>query len=83
MTDTLPQTALQPFLDNETVVLRAPAQAWSSPDGTMGRAPIHGVYLGDLRILAGLTLTVDGAVPEPIATVPIGASAVRFEALLR
>jgi glycogen debranching enzyme len=83
MTDTLPQTALQPFLDSETVVLRAPAQAWSSPDGTMGRAPIHGVYLGDLRILAGLALTVDGAVPEPIATVPIGASAVRFESLLR
>ncbi|RKR76202.1 glycogen debranching N-terminal domain-containing protein [Frondihabitans australicus] len=83
MTDTLTPTALQPFLDAETVVLRAPAQAWSAPDGSMGAAAIHGVYLGDLRILADLSLTVDGAEPEPIATVPIGASTVRFESLLR
>ncbi|BDZ48086.1 amylo-alpha-1,6-glucosidase [Frondihabitans sucicola] len=83
MTDTLPQTALQPFLDAETVVLRAPAQAWSASDGTMGAAAIHGVYLGDVRLLSGLTLEVGGAVPEPIATVPLGASAVRFESLLR
>jgi hypothetical protein len=83
MTDTLPAVALQPFLDAETVVFRAPAQAWSASDGTMGAAAIHGVYLGDLRILSALSATVDDAVPEPIATVPLGASAVRFEGLLR
>ncbi|AMM19119.1 amylo-alpha-1,6-glucosidase [Frondihabitans sp. PAMC 28766] len=83
MTDTLPATALQPFLDAETVVLRAPAQAWSASDGTMGGAAIHGVYLGDVRIASALSLTVGGDEPEPIATVPIDASTVRFESLLR
>lgn len=83
MTDTLTPTALQPFLDAETVVLRAPVQAWSAADGAMGAAPIHGVYLGDVRVVAGLRLEVGGDTPEPIATVPVGASAVRFESLLR
>ena len=83
MTDTLPQTALQPLLDGETVVLRAPAQAWSASDGSMGGAAIHGVYLGDLRVLSGLSVDVGGAVPETIATVPLSASAVRFESLVR
>ncbi|ROQ39887.1 amylo-alpha-1,6-glucosidase [Frondihabitans sp. PhB188] len=83
MTDTLTETRLQPFLDAETVVLRAPSQAWSDAAGSMGAAAIHGVYLGDVRLISGLSLTVNGVSPEHIATVPLGASAVRFEGLLR
>ncbi|ARC58136.1 hypothetical protein AS850_13715 [Frondihabitans sp. 762G35] len=83
MTDTLPYTALQPFLDQQTVVLRAPAQAWSADDGEMGGAAIHGIYLGDVRLVSALRLTVGGAEPEHIQTVPLSASSVRFESLLR
>ncbi|MBP1240646.1 hypothetical protein ABID92_003054 [Frigoribacterium sp. PvP120] len=74
---------LQPFLAAETVVLRAPAQAWSSDDGTMGRAAVHGFYLGDVRLVDELTLTVDGRVPETVATVAVDASTLRVESLLR
>lgn len=78
-----PTPGLQPFLAAETVVLRAPVQAWSAADGSMGAATIHGVYLGDVRLVAGHGVTVDGLVPEHVATVPLGASSVRFESLLR
>lgn len=81
--DTAPTAFRQPLPAGETVVLRAPAQAWSAADGRMGAAPIHGVYLGDTRLVSTASATVDGAVAEHIATVPLGASSVRFESLLR
>jgi glycogen debranching enzyme len=74
---------LQPLLHTETVVLRAPTQAWSASDGSMGGAPIHGLYLSDVRILSGLRVLVGGVVGEPIATVPDGADAASFVALAR
>ena len=74
---------VQPLLHGETVVLRAPAQAWSSPDGSMGSAPIHGLYLSDVRIVSALGITIGGRAGEPIATVPDGADAVAFVALAR
>ena len=73
----------QPLLDHEMVVLRAPTQAWSAPDGTMGSNPIHGVYFGDVRVISGHAITVDGATPEHIATHPDGASTVVLVSLLR
>ncbi|GAA4664554.1 glycogen debranching N-terminal domain-containing protein [Frondihabitans cladoniiphilus] len=78
-----PEPLLQPLLDQETVVLRAPVQVWSASDGTLGGAPIHGIYSGDLRLVAGLGLTVGGVHPELIATVPVDASTARFESLAR
>ncbi len=74
---------VQPLLHNEVIVLRAPSQAWSAPDGSMGSAPIHGVYRSDVRVVSGLTVTIGGLPGEHIATVPNGADSVAFIALLR
>ncbi|WP_114558736.1 glycogen debranching N-terminal domain-containing protein [Desertihabitans aurantiacus] len=78
-------TPRQPFLHDQLVVLRAPSQVWSSATGEVGRAehPVQGVWLGDTRYLRALWLRVDGIAPEHVATVPLTASAVRFEGLLR
>jgi hypothetical protein len=76
-------TPRQPLLHDEVVVLRAPAQAWSSPDGSMGSRAIHGVYLGDTRIVSTLSVTIGGEPGEHIATVEDAADAVRFVSLLR
>ena len=73
----------QPLLHDQLVVLRAPTQAWSARDGSMGSNPLHGVYLGDVRVIASHALTVDGATPEHIATSPLGASAVHLASMLR
>ena len=74
---------LQPFLAAETVVLKAPAQAWSDATGAMGAAAIHGVWAGDTRVLRGHRVEVRGSRVETIAAVPLGASSIRFESLLR
>jgi hypothetical protein len=74
---------LQPLLHDETVVLRAPAQAWSSASGEMGAAAIDGFYVSDVRILSVLAVSYGGAAGELIATVPAGADSVSFVALLR
>jgi glycogen debranching enzyme len=74
---------LQPLLHEAVVALRAPVQAWSAPDGSMGSAPIHGVYLGDTRVLTDLALTLDGQPGEHLVTTIAGASTVRFDALFR
>lgn len=76
-------TVFQPLLSAETVVLRAPVQAWSDHAGAMGASPIHGVWTGDTRVLRSHTLSVDGTAVEHIATVAPDASTVRFEYLLR
>ena len=39
----------QPLLNDAVVALRAPTQVWSATSGDLGRAPIHGVYHGDMR----------------------------------
>jgi glycogen debranching enzyme len=74
---------LQPLLQGETIVLRAPVQAWSGASGAMGAKPIHGVYLSDTRILRSLTVTFDGLGAEAIATVPRGPDSVEFVGVLR
>ena len=74
---------LQPLLDAETVILRAPAQAWSSPSGAMGERPIHGAYLSDTRFLSHVAVRFDGHTAETIATEPHGAGSVEFVGVLR
>lgn len=78
---------LQPLLHSATVVLRAPVQAWSSAAGSMGEAPIHGLYLADTRIVSALSVSIGGARDaqrsELIATVTSGADSVSFVALER
>jgi glycogen debranching enzyme len=74
---------LQPFLQDETIVLRAPVQAWSGASGAMGDEPIDGVYLSDTRVLRSLAVTFDGRGAETIATVPRGADSAEFVGVLR
>jgi len=76
-------TPLQPLLHDETVILRAPAQAWSARDGAIGSRAIHGIYLSDVRILSTVVVTIGGLPGEHIATVPRGADSVSFISLLR
>ncbi|HEX4444952.1 MAG TPA: glycogen debranching N-terminal domain-containing protein [Galbitalea sp.] len=76
-------TSVQPLLANETVVLRAPVQAWSSANGSMGTRPVHGAYVSDTRFLSRLGVTFDGKPAEHIATVPRGADGVDFVGILR
>ena len=81
--DALMSHPVQPLLHAETVVLKAPTQAWSAGDGSMGSSPIHGLYLSDVRILSGLNVLIGGLPSEPIATVPDGADAAAFLAVAR
>ena len=73
----------QPLLNDALTVLRAPTQAWSAADGAMGSAPIHGIYLADVRLVRGLAITVGGATPEHIATDSGTADRSRIQYLLR
>ena len=78
-----PSTGMQPLLHGGLVALRAPSQIWFRSDGGLGEAPIDGYYLGDVRLLDRLVLTVDGRVGEHIATQVLGADGVRFTLLYR
>ena len=77
------EQALQPFLSEATIVLRAPTQAWSSRTGAIGDSPIDGVYFSDTRIVQALEVRFDGHRPEHIATVPQAADTVDFVSVLR
>ena len=74
---------LQPLLHDQTVILRAPTQAWSSPTGAIGERAIQGIYVSDVRVVSSLSVTFDGEPGEPIATIPRGADSVAFVSLLR
>ena len=62
----------QPFLHDLTILVAAPSQVFSREDGDIGRADgpvgVEGLWHADLRVLSGLTRTVDGRPPEHIAT---------------
>ena len=78
---------LQPFLHDLEVVLRAPTQAWSAPDGQIrpsapGRATGQGVLHSDVRVLSEAVLTVGGTEAEPAGTTR-GRGTVTFLALPR
>ncbi|WP_374009394.1 glycogen debranching N-terminal domain-containing protein [Leifsonia sp. LS-T14] len=82
---------LQPLLHDSTVVLTAPSQAWSAPDGqidgrtagSLGGRGIHGFHHSDLRVLDRILLTVGGAAPEHIATAGPDAATATFTSLAR
>ena len=75
--------ARQPLLHLETIVLRAPTQAWSAADGSIGEQPIHGLYFSDVRIVAQQHITVEGEPLEHIAAVPRGSDSTTFVSLAR
>jgi len=74
---------LQPLLHDSVVVLSAPSQAWSAPDGRIDGHGIHGFYHSDLRVLDRILLTVGGAEPEHIATSGSSAAEAVFTSLAR
>jgi glycogen debranching enzyme len=74
---------VQPLLHEETVVLRAPTQAWSSRDGSIGSQPIHGIYHSDVRVVSQQIVLVNGEPPQHLATVPHSASSVTFVSIAR
>jgi glycogen debranching enzyme len=61
-----PTAPLQPLLDAAVIVLEAPTQVWSDDAGSMGSAPIHGIYHGDVRQVRALETTVDATTLESI-----------------
>jgi hypothetical protein len=73
----------QPLLHNSLIALQAPAQFWSSPDGSVGAASMDGAYLGDTRVLSGLTMTVDGSPGEHLIATQLAAGTIRFDTLFR
>ncbi len=75
--------ARQPLLHDALTVLRAPMQVWSSPSGAIGDAPIHGIYLSDVRLVRGLSVTVDGHTPEHVSTGSPSADRALLQHLLR
>jgi glycogen debranching enzyme len=75
--------SLQPLLNDELVVLRAPTQAWSSSTGAMGTASIHGVYVSDVRVIRALRVTIGDRDAEHLSTGIRTADSVRIESLLR
>ncbi|MCJ1697630.1 amylo-alpha-1,6-glucosidase [Rathayibacter caricis] len=76
-------TPLQPLLHEAVVLLRAPSQLWCDETGELGAQPIHGLYHGDVRVLAAASLLVGGLPLEPIAAGRDGASSARFTGLAR
>jgi glycogen debranching enzyme len=76
-------TPLQPLLHDRLVVLRAPAQAWSANDGSIGGAAIDGIYVSDVRIVSQFEISIDGVRGEHVATSSPSAHASHFVALHR
>lgn len=74
---------LQPLLHDSVVVLTAPTQAWSAPDGEIDGHGIHGFYHSDLRVLDLARLTLSGTRLEHIATATPDAATAVFTALAR
>ncbi len=74
---------LQPLIHESTVVLRAPMQAWSATDGTIGTRPIDGVYFSDVRVLSALSVTVNELPLEHVATAVRSADSVTFVSVVR
>jgi glycogen debranching enzyme len=59
----------QPFLHDLSCLLAAPMQAWTTADGSIALdAGAQGVYLGDMRIVRGLSMQTDGWSVAHLAT---------------
>lgn len=80
---TTPLQALQPLLNEATIVFRAPTQAWSASHGELGAAAIDGVYHGDVRHIRAIALACADSAIEWISAAPDGADRIVFGGLLR
>ena len=80
----------QPFLHNQSIVLQAPVQCWSRPDGQVvgpppseRRSNAQGVFCGDDRVVSTLVLEVTGRVLDHIATDEPGGPHACYEYVVR
>jgi glycogen debranching enzyme len=74
--------ARQPALNDLVTAISAPTQAWLSRDGEM-RAGAEGLYHGDVRVLSGFVVTVDGEAPLTLAVDTRAASRAVFTGVAR
>ena len=79
---------LQPFLHDLVSQVAAPTQVWSARDGQVvppadGAAGVVGLLHGDVRLLSGIEVTVDGDPGVPVAHRPQADGSVVFTSLLR
>ncbi|WP_165063266.1 glycogen debranching N-terminal domain-containing protein [Marisediminicola senii] len=74
---------LQPLIHDQSIVLKAPTQAWSAADGSIGSSAIHGIYFSDVRLVHAASVTVGNRDGERIATIPGGAESVTIVSLQR
>ena len=79
---------LQPFLHDLVSQVAAPTQVWSTPDGqvvprTDDAAGVLGLLHGDVRLLSGIEVTVDGDPGVPVAHRDHEDGRVVFTSLLR
>lgn len=72
----------QPFLHRLVCLPKAPLQWWSTPEGEASGRGVEGIYCGDDRVIAGLTLAVTSHEAEPIGQVVEGSRG-RFTTVLR
>ena len=71
----------QPYLHDLYAAIGAPTQAWTAADGDIHPGTgAQGCYHGDVRILSGLILTVDGQRPVPLTTGAHGPDRIEFVA---
>ncbi len=62
-----PAAERQPWVHDLVVVLAAPSQVWSSPDGQMRGDGVQGFLHGDRRLLRQALVTLDGHEPTHLA----------------
>ena len=79
---------LQPFLHDLVSQVAAPTQVWSTADGqvrprTDGAAGVLGLLHGDVRVLSGIEVAVDGDPGVPVAHRRQADGSVVFTSLLR
>lgn len=79
----------QPFLNAQSIVLQAPIQCWSRPDGQVVApdAPhttiAQGIFCGDDRTVSRLVLSASGRDLEHIATTECGGAQARYDYVVR
>ena len=80
----------QPFLHDQSIVLQAPIQCWSRPDGQIVAPPAaerrsnaQGVFCGDDRVISGLVLEARDHRIDHIATDEPGGAHARYEYVVR
>lgn len=79
MTTTDNKQPRQPWIHDMNVLVYAPAQLWTSHDGTIngssehaGASSIAGFYVGDTRIISDIRFIINGEEPVRVASRQIG-----------